>query len=372
MMLIGRHRNVVHLYEVLEYIQETKSTMFLILELVRGGELFDLISSNSTGPKGMEGIDTEIVMRKFFRELASGIFYCHVNGIAHRDLKPENLLVHSEEDGDTVLKIADFGLSATFATHDDETIRDSIASPSGSLSPVRRPSSTRNILDRDMESKSSATGTSAEQTNMGSSFEHRSTTSSTITSSITAIGNQALQYLTCGSMDDVAWCAPSGSTSDEEAPPSPLRRMTSVVGSPHYVAPEIISQSDKKRRGTGYDGTKADVWSAGVILYAMLFRSLPFGEDLLRCPRYQSFRKWYDEARKQSGGRRSSGIAALNPVFSDADVDEMLGPHWFFPVVTSPQSRDLIVAMLNPDPDERLSIQLVLQHPWMLMDHHEI
>ena len=47
MMLIGRHRNVVHLFEVLECIQETKSTMFLVLELVRGGELFDLISSNT-------------------------------------------------------------------------------------------------------------------------------------------------------------------------------------------------------------------------------------------------------------------------------------------------------------------------------------
>ena len=82
MMMIGRHRNVVHLFEVLELIQENKSTMFLILELVRGGELFDLISSNTAKicqsdrvPEGFT--ESETVMRKFFLELASGIHYCH-------------------------------------------------------------------------------------------------------------------------------------------------------------------------------------------------------------------------------------------------------------------------------------------------------
>ena len=40
--------------------------------------------------------------------MISGIEYCHSQGIAHRDLKPENLLL----DGEDVLKISDFGLSA--------------------------------------------------------------------------------------------------------------------------------------------------------------------------------------------------------------------------------------------------------------------
>jgi hypothetical protein len=98
MMRIGRHSNVVHLYEVLEMVQDNKSTMFLILELVRGGELFDLISTNSSskrkndrgGNGGGGGNEVhEVTMRKFFRELASGIAFIHSCGVAHRDLKPE-------------------------------------------------------------------------------------------------------------------------------------------------------------------------------------------------------------------------------------------------------------------------------------------
>jgi serine/threonine protein kinase len=102
-----------------------------------------------------------------------------------------------------------------------------------------------------------------------------------------------------------------------------------------------------------------------VILYAMLFRSLPFGEDLLRCARFQSYTKWYSLVKK-AHGRRSSAAASLNPVITEADERDFLGPHWFFPSASSPESRDLIVSMLHPDADQRPTVEMVLQHPWLL------
>lgn len=81
MRKIVHHRNVIQLYGVLELIQESKSTIFLIMELANGGELFDRIKIDC-GTR-------EETAKFFFQQLLSGVKHCHDQGVCHRDLKPE-------------------------------------------------------------------------------------------------------------------------------------------------------------------------------------------------------------------------------------------------------------------------------------------
>ncbi|KAF9597326.1 hypothetical protein IFM89_017229 [Coptis chinensis] len=91
-----KHPNVVRLYEVLA----SKTKIYMVLEYVTGGELFDRIA--------LKGRLTEANGRKLFHQLIDAVSYCHEKGVYHRDLKPENVLI----DADGNIKISDFGLSA--------------------------------------------------------------------------------------------------------------------------------------------------------------------------------------------------------------------------------------------------------------------
>jgi serine/threonine protein kinase len=107
-----KHRYVVEMIEVLA----SKSKIFIVLELVQGGELFNKIVDMGKMPE-----DQALF---YFRQLVTGIAYCHRAGVCHRDLKPENLLL--DENGN--LKISDFGLSSLYVgdSADNGTTRTQI------------------------------------------------------------------------------------------------------------------------------------------------------------------------------------------------------------------------------------------------------
>ncbi|CAZ86621.1 unnamed protein product [Tuber melanosporum] len=198
------HPNVMGLWDV----WENRGELYLVLEYIEGGELFDYLTRRGRLP------EPEALM--YFRQILSGIDYCQHFNICHRDLKPENLLLDSNGN----IKIADFGMAAL--------------QPHGSL-------------------------------------------------------------------------------------------LDTPCGSPHYASPEIVS-------GKHYDGAKSDIWSCGIILFALLAGYLPFDDD--------NIRKLLQKVMK---GR------------------------FVMPVEFSIEAQDLITRMLTIDPEERISMEEIWKHPLVRM-----
>eukprot|EP01119_Soliformovum_irregulare_P020416 TRINITY_DN6602_c0_g2_i1.p1 TRINITY_DN6602_c0_g2~~TRINITY_DN6602_c0_g2_i1.p1 ORF type:complete len:270 (+),score=44.74 TRINITY_DN6602_c0_g2_i1:108-917(+) len=100
-------------------------------------------------------------------------------------------------------------------------------------------------------------------------------------------------------------------------------RSSERVGSLDYCAPEIYL--------TEYDGYKSDVWSAGVLLYCLLFGRFPYTID-------------------------DYGLMVHN---------NLQLPLVFPPSKVTMGARSLLNGMLQPNPEHRISMTMVLQHPWL-------
>ncbi|WVY92045.1 hypothetical protein V8G54_037559 [Vigna mungo] len=93
-------RSTIIKHKMVDQVLASRTKIYIILEFITGGELFDKIVSH--------GRLSEADCRRYFQQLIDGVDYCHSKGVYHRDLKPENLLLDSQGN----IKISDFGLSA--------------------------------------------------------------------------------------------------------------------------------------------------------------------------------------------------------------------------------------------------------------------
>jgi len=108
------HPNIISIKEVFYCVDN----VFLVTELMTGGELFDRIVTKDHY--------SEREAKLALSDIVIAVHYCHTNNIVHRDLKPENILYSTAEEG-SVLKLADFGLAAVLRP--DESMHQSCGTP---------------------------------------------------------------------------------------------------------------------------------------------------------------------------------------------------------------------------------------------------
>ena len=93
------HRNIIQLHEVFE----THQYIYLVLEMVSGGNLQDRLNQNQQY--------SEKQIRGLMKGIFEGIAYIHSKRIMHRDIKPSNILLRTSQDLEEDVCIADFGLA---------------------------------------------------------------------------------------------------------------------------------------------------------------------------------------------------------------------------------------------------------------------
>lgn len=92
-----------HVVSLLD-VKQSKSKIFVIMELMRGGDLSDTMRQGN--------VRDERDAWRLFSQLTAGVAACHGASVCHRDLKPKNLLMTGR---DGTLKVADFGLATRLA-----------------------------------------------------------------------------------------------------------------------------------------------------------------------------------------------------------------------------------------------------------------
>jgi calcium/calmodulin-dependent protein kinase I len=111
-----QHNNCVQLYEMFE----TKTKLYMVIELLTGGELFDRIVA--------KGSYSEKEAATLLGCVTEAIAYLHNIGVVHRDLKPENL-IYASSANDSQVKITDFGLAKFRAAEDKSGMHTACGTP---------------------------------------------------------------------------------------------------------------------------------------------------------------------------------------------------------------------------------------------------
>eukprot|EP01133_Synstelium_polycarpum_P008970 gene8970-10521_t len=229
------------------YSFQSKDYFYLVMEYVHGGDCFSLLQNL--------GALEEDMAKMIVAETVLALEYLHNNGIIHRDLKPDNLLI----DKNGHVKLTDFGLSKV-GLLDRSVVPPNYYSPNMSGQPSK--AKAKKMLPLSLTKS------------MQSAFSTPSVTSynSTLLDGGSAMDRTSPLFVPQVSSKQPIPITPISQQPDLSVPPKPARKL-SCVGTPDYLAPEIL---------LGIGHSKAVDWFAvGVILYEFLTGVPPFSADTI-------------------------------------------------------------------------------------------
>lgn len=276
------HPNIIRLLDVFE----TREALWLVMEYVDSGELFDYIVK-----RGFLSMEESFC---YFRQIVSALLACHLgSGIVHRDLKPENILLHRSS------RRLDKKRAHGFDKEDPQN------------------GDYYRVLVGDF------------------GFSNRLTPEPLYVS----------QYSSRNYLNDSCAASPKRGYN--------IALMDTFCGSPYYASPEMI-------QGKPYVGPAVDIWSLGIILYAMSFGRLPFDDPsttkLFDKISHASFECPISDVLRHRSSRKTAGPV---PAESLATLELRKSEYLLL--------EDLLRKMLDKDAQRRISLLAILQHPWYIL-----
>ncbi|CDU21996.1 related to MAP kinase [Sporisorium scitamineum] len=279
----------------------------------------------------------------FMAQILRGVRYMHAANVIHRDLKPSNLLVN----GDCALRICDLGLARAYADA-DEFLAPPASSDDNESKPRSNSSSSSADGDRPEDKQSTIdTDAATSQAQQQQQQQQQQPRSGSARSPSPASDLHVQLYKT----DDS-----KGKQKRLNFPGGPL---TGYVATRWYRAPEVMLCFRE-----GY-GPEMDMWSVGCILAELIAGAPIFGgKDYVdQIARINNVLGSPSEAvLDKIGSERAKTFTKSLPNMPAVPL-EKLYPN------ANPEALDLVAKLLTWDPDQRLTAEQALRHPWLKAYH---
>lgn len=276
---IGSSLDAVYLKDVFE----DDAAVHLVMELCEGGSVLD----------GLKGNYSERQVASIMRSVLRFLSQCHAKGIVYRDVKPENfMLLHRHEGGG----------AAGSTVHKDGRSDAKREAGRGLWKTFSKAVGIRGGDSSDADGEVSGVAGVAPPASLG--------------------GGAALEPEAHLQVKATDFGLSIRHRNDE--PP-----LKSRSGTPAYMAPEVIKQAYTE---------KADVWSAGIMMYQLLTGKFPFWENVRECTLQQVWKS----------------ILTEQVDFEAAELSHI-----------SPEAVNLLRQMLHRDQNRRASANEALHHPWL-------